>query len=194
MTTSPERQALRREILTDDQRARILAARWVNFTPDQVIHIAEAWNAGHSAREIAPVIGCGRQSVATLTGRLKQIGVNLRKADPQGRGPCVEPGRPRSETEAEEAEYMALRRKGFQTHQVAQRLNLTPRRRERLEGLYLAQTFVFGTDSSVPKFADHERYAAAVSRFGGFPALSERRNSAGQPVVCLPVIYPARAA
>ena len=86
--------------------------------------------------------------------------------------------------------YRALRQIGTCPGRVRQELGLDDRRAARLEALFGARAFQSG-DSQTPKFARHERHAAAALAAGGFWALSERRVGGGGSVVCLPMIAPA---
>lgn len=81
---------LNRMSLTDAERAAIGRLAWPRFGIDAVIHIAEAWNAGHGCQSIADKLGFPMRSVAMTIGKIKQAGVSLRT---DRRNPAIQPHR-----------------------------------------------------------------------------------------------------
>jgi hypothetical protein len=95
----------------------------------------------------------------------------------------------RSSISAEEG-YISLRRGGMARNDAAARLHISASSVPNFERSFRLDvgTTQGQTDSSTPKFANHDLHLRAVGR--GYPALSERRGPNGFVAPCLPLLWP----
>ncbi len=90
-----------------------------------------------------------------------------------------------------QAAVFALADRAVPRREIAQRLAISLGSVDHYLDIYRAErTSPNSSDATVPKFAHHAECVSAVMAHGGFPRLAEQPNGR----VCLPLIYPGRAA
>jgi len=69
-----------REALPDSERAMILAAEWRTVSPMEALAVAQGWQFGLKARDMAAVSGRAHGIYTALIGQIRALGVSLRPA------------------------------------------------------------------------------------------------------------------
>jgi hypothetical protein len=172
---------LRRVTLPPIDASLVRGKRWAAIKdPETAILVAEAWQAGHDAKEIAAALQMKMFAIRSAIAGMRMAGVQLRPSLPTylkkamaKAAPIVSRAKQREASHDRETAYFDLRQAETDPFRCAELLRLTAETMRDMERRWQSTG---ATDRSLPRFADHDSHVRDVLALGGFPLC--RRPSA----------------